>query len=55
MKLVGWALTVRWDDGTVYDVSHRVPMGLNQDIEYFLDVVEEQDAEDYMKESTNDE
>lgn len=54
MKLVGWALTVRWDDGTEYDVSCRVPMRLNAEIEHFLDRVEEEDASDYMKES-NDE
>ena len=54
MKLVGWTLIVRWDDGTEYDVSHRVPMGLNRDIEYFLDKVEEEDADDYMKESNNE-
>lgn len=55
MKLVGWALTVRWEDGTEYDVSHRIPMGLNRDIEYFLDRVEEEDADDYMKQESDDE
>lgn len=55
MKLVGWALTVRWDDGTVYDVSHRVPMMLSNGIEQFLDFVEEQDSDDYMKQESTDE
>jgi hypothetical protein len=46
MKINSWALTVTWDDGTSYDVSHRIPMRLGADLENFIDHVEEQDNDE---------
>jgi hypothetical protein len=46
MKIASWALTVTWDDGTSYDVSHRIPMRLGADLENFIDNVEEQDNDE---------
>jgi hypothetical protein len=46
MKINSWALTVTWDDGTSYDVSHRIPMRLGADLENFIDNVEEQDNDE---------
>lgn len=52
MKIASWALTVTWDDGTSYDVSHRIPMRLSRDIEIFVDYVEEQDTDEDTKEDS---
>ena len=51
MKIASWALTVTWDDGTSYDVSHRIPMRLSRDIEIFVDYVEEQDKDDTQEDA----
>jgi hypothetical protein len=51
MKITSWALTVTWDDGTSYDVSHRIPMRLNAELENFIDNVEEQDKDDTQEDA----
>ena len=51
MKITSWALTITWDDGTSYDVSHRIPMRLNAELENFIDFVEEQDKDDTQEDA----
>jgi hypothetical protein len=45
-KIVKVDLYIRWDDGLEEEISTRLPAGINNDLEYYLDSLEEERNED---------
>ena len=50
-KIVRVDILIHWDDGEVVDISHHVPEGICQDLETYLDYLEEQENEGKEDES----
>lgn len=41
-KIVKVDLYIRWDDGVEEEISTRLPAGINTDLEYYFDFLEDE-------------